>query len=120
MAANKLLGAMRVAAPSAGAALGIRVARSLYARWRKLAPAERLRLESLAEDAKRQALDLRGRADPAAAQRQLRSTSQTLAQALVESAEADPKVDELEVRRLREELRRELDRLAGSKAPPSA
>ena len=120
MAANKLLGAVRVAAPGAGAALGVRVARSLYARWRRLAPAERLRLEPLAEDAKRQALDLRGRADAASAERELRTTSETLAQALVASAEADPEVDELEVRRLRDELRRELDRLATSKTPPSA
>src|SRR4051812_9320956 len=103
MAANKLLGAVRVAAPGAGAALGVRIARSLHARWRKLAPAERLRLESLAEDAKRQALDLRGQTDSTAAERQLRSTSETLAEALVESAQADPEVDELEVRRLREE-----------------
>jgi uncharacterized membrane protein YebE (DUF533 family) len=119
MAANKLLGAVRVAAPSAGAALGIRVARSLYSRWRRLAPAERVRLEPLAESAKRQALDLRGRTDPAEAEQKLRSTSETLAQALVASAEADPELDELEVRRLREELRRELDRLA-SGSPPSA
>jgi uncharacterized membrane protein YebE (DUF533 family) len=120
MAANKLMGAVRVAAPGAGAALAVRVARSLYGRWRKLAPAERLRLESLAEDAKRRALELRGRPDPAAAQRELRSASETLAQALVESAQADPEVDELEVCRLRDELRRELDRLAASETRPSA
>ena len=119
MAANKLLGAVRVAAPGAGAALAVRVARSLYGRWRGLAPAERSRLEALAEDAKRQALDLRGRADAGPAERELKSTSEALAQALVDSAQADPEVDELEVRRLREELRRELDRLATSEASPS-
>jgi uncharacterized membrane protein YebE (DUF533 family) len=120
MAGNKLLGVVRVAAPGAGAALAVRVARSLYARWSKLAPAERIRLQSLAEDAKRRALDLRGQADPATAQKELRAASETLAQALVESAQADPEVDELEVRRLRDELRRELDRLAASGSGPTA
>jgi hypothetical protein len=120
MAANKLLGAARVAAPGVGAALAVRVARSLYGRWRRLGPAERARLESLAEEAKLQALELRGKADSTAAERELRSTSQALAQGLVDVAEADPEVGELEVRRLREELRRELDRLATSERPPSA
>jgi hypothetical protein len=31
---------------------------------------------------------------------------------MVESAEADPDVDEIEVRRLREDLRRELERIS--------
>ena len=120
MAANKLLGVVRVAAPSAGAALAVRVARTLYGRWWKLPPSERLRLAALAEDAKRQALDLRGQADPVAAERELRVASQTLADAIVESAQGDPEIDELEVRRLRDELRRELDRVAASESRPGA
>ena len=92
--------------------LGVRVARAVYARWRVLAPAARERLAPLAEDAKRAALDARGASDPESAQSDLRSASQTLAAAIVESAEADPDVDEVDVRRLREDLRRELDRLS--------
>jgi hypothetical protein len=120
MASNKLLGVVRVAAPGAGAAIAVRVARSLYGRWGRLSPAERERLQSLAEDAKRQALDLRGHADSAAATTRLQASSESLAEALVESAQADPEVDELEVRRLRDELRRELDRVATSESGPSA
>ncbi|MFN2616814.1 MAG: hypothetical protein ABR581_06780 [Thermoleophilaceae bacterium] len=120
MASNKLLGVVRVAAPGAGAALAVRVARSLYGRWGRLSPGERRRLQTLAEDAKRQALDLRGHPDPVAASSRLRASSQSLAEALVESAQADPEVDDLEVRRLRDELRRELDRVAGSESGPSA
>ena len=98
----------------AAAALGVRVARSLYGRWRTLAPEERRRLEPLAEDAKRRALDLRGAADSASAERDLRAASESLAAAIVESAESDPEVDEVEVSRLRDDLRRELERLASA------
>src|SRR5919197_2838483 len=94
--------------------LGVRVARALYGRWRALAPSARERLAPLAEDAKRAALEARGAADRRAAQRELNEASETLAAALVESAEADPEVDELEVRRLREDLRRELERLSSA------
>jgi hypothetical protein len=90
----------------------VRVARVLYGRWRVLAPAARRRIAPLAEEAKRQALDLRGAADPDAAERDLRAANETLAAALVESAEADPDLDETEVRGLRDDLRRELERLA--------
>ena len=93
-------------------ALAIRVARSVYARWRVLAPADRERLAPLAEDAKTRALELRGRADREPAERDLNAASETLAAAIVESAEADPEIGEVEVRRLREDLRRELARLA--------
>jgi hypothetical protein len=90
----------------------IRVARSLYARWRALPRADRERIAPLAEDAKEKALSLRGAHDRTRAEADLRGASETLAAALVETAEADPEVDEEEVRRLREDLRRELERLA--------
>jgi hypothetical protein len=92
--------------------LGVRVARALYGRWRSLGPAARERLAPLAEDAKRAALDARGSDDSGAAQDDLRSTSQTLAAAIVEDAEADPEIEEIEVHRLREDLKRELERLS--------
>jgi hypothetical protein len=98
----------------ATAAIGIRVARSLHARWRFLTPADRERIAPLAEDAKERALELRGAPDREVAERDLAAANQTLAAALVESAEADPEVSEVEVTRLREDLRRELDRLAGA------
>jgi hypothetical protein len=99
---------------AAATAVGVRVARTLYARWRTLAPAQRRRIAPLAEDAKERALELRGAGDQGAAQRELAEANETLAAAIVETAEADPELDELEVRRLREDLRRELDRLAGA------
>ena len=93
-------------------ALGIRVARTLYSRWRTLAPADRTRLAPLAEDAKDLALELRGSDDRAGAERDLHAANETLAAALIESAESDPELNEIEVRRLRDDLRRELERLA--------
>jgi hypothetical protein len=96
---------------SVGAAAGVRVARSLYSRWRLLPHTDRARLAPLAEDAKEKALSVRGAADRPRAESELRSASETLAAALIENAEADPEVDEGEVRRLREDLRRELERL---------
>ena len=97
---------------AAGAAIGVRVARSLYGRWRILPPADRERIASFAEDAKEKALSLRGSNDPARAEADLRAASETLAAALVETAESDPEIGADEVGELREELRRELDRLA--------
>lgn len=97
-----------------GAVLGVRLARTLYAAWRSLSPADRARLAPLAEDAKRRALDLRGVSDRETAERDLQAVNETLAAAIVESAEADPEIDEIEVRRLREDLRRELERLASA------
>ena len=99
--------------------LGVRVARALDVRWRSLGPAARRRLEPLAEDAKRAALEARGASDPEGAQSDLRSASQTLAAAIVESAETDPEVDEVEVSRLREDLKRELERLASAEIEAS-
>jgi len=96
------------------AALGMRVARSLYSRWRMLAPAQRTLLEPHAEQLKGRALDMRGAGDRPAAERELGAASEAMAAALMESAEGDPELSEIEVRRLREDLRAELDRLAGA------
>jgi hypothetical protein len=97
---------------AAATALGIRVARSLYGRWRILPAADRQRIESLAEDLKAKALELRGSGDRARADEDLRAASETFAAALVETAQADPEIGADEVRELREELRRELERLS--------
>jgi hypothetical protein len=97
----------------------IRVARGLYGRWRLLPRADRERIAPLAEDAKEKALSLRGAADRSQAEADLRGASETLAAALVETAEADPEVDEDEVRQLHEDLRRELERLASAEIKAS-
>jgi hypothetical protein len=99
---------------AAAAALGVRVARTLYGRWRVLPEAERRRMEPLAEDLKQRALDVRGAPDRERAGEDLRAANETFAAALVETAEADPDMDADEVRELREELRRELERLASA------
>jgi hypothetical protein len=93
-------------------ALGVRVARSLYGRWRLLPPADRKRIASFAEDTKEKALSLRGSNDGAQAAADLRASSETLAAALVETAESDPEVAAEEVEQLRDDLRRELERFA--------
>ena len=93
-------------------ARAIRVARGLYSRWRVLPAADRERIAPLARDAKDKALSLRGASDRQRAEAELRGATETLAAALVETADADPEVDEEEVRQLRDDLRRELDRLA--------
>jgi hypothetical protein len=92
--------------------LGVQVARSVYGRWRRMPAARRTRLEGLAANVKRQALDLRGEPDPHAAGRELRQANERLADAMVKSAAADPDVTDVEVRDLRAELARELERLA--------
>jgi hypothetical protein len=99
---------------AATTAIGIRVARSLYARWRLLPDADRRRIEPLAEDLKEQALALRGAPDRARAGAELFAANETFAAALVETAEADPELGEIEVHELREDLRRELERLASA------
>ena len=96
------------------AIVGIRLARSLYGRWNRLGQEERERLHALAEAAKQLALDLRGQGDQPGAQRELHQANERLAEAIVESVEADPDVPEVEVRRLREDLGRELERLAAA------
>jgi hypothetical protein len=96
----------------ATAYFGIRVARSLHARWRTMGPDDRRRLAPLAADAKERALEVRGAGDRPAAERELAAANETLAAAIVDSAEADPEVSESDLTDLRDELRRELDRLA--------
>jgi hypothetical protein len=97
---------------AAAGAIGVRVARSLYGRWRLLAPADRERIAAYAEDTKEKALSLRGSSDRAQAEEDLRASSETLAAALVETAESDPELAAEDVQELREELRCELERLA--------
>lgn len=100
-------------------ARAIRVARSLYGRWRVLPLADRERIAPLAENAKEKALSLRGASDSSRAEADLRGANERLAAALVDTAESDPEVDEEEVRRLREDLRRELERLADAEIKAS-
>jgi hypothetical protein len=99
---------------AATTAIGIRVARSLYARWRFLPDADRRRIEPLAEDLKEQAFALRGAPDRARAEAELFAANETFAAALMETAEADPELGDIEVHELREDLRRELERLASA------
>jgi len=106
--------AARVVEQGASALLGVRVARALYGRWRRMGIAERESLGPLAQDVKERALDLRGAPDRQAAGRDLERAEERLAAAMVESAESDPDVSETEVGRLREDLARELDRLASA------
>ena len=115
MASTKLL----IGGAAATAALGVRVARSLYGRWLVLPQPERRRIENLAEDLKHKALELRGASDPDGANEDLRAANATLAAALVETAEANPEVSDDEVRDLRDDLRRELERLAGAEIKAS-
>jgi hypothetical protein len=99
---------------AATTALGIRVARSLYSRWRLLPEPDRRRIEGQAEDLKRQAFAARGADDRRRADAELRAASETFAAALVETAEADPELDDVDVAELREDLRRELERLSNA------
>jgi hypothetical protein len=92
--------------------MGFRVARGLYGRWRRMSTPERKRLERLADDVKERALELRGTPDPDGAGRDLEQASERLADAMVESADADPEVTDAEVEELRGDLARELERLA--------
>jgi hypothetical protein len=96
----------------AAAALSVHVARSLYGRWRRLSAQERARLEALAEDVRERALELRGRTDTTEPLRDLGTANRRLADAIIQSAAADPEVSDVEVRELRSELARELERLA--------
>ena len=100
-----------VGGAAATAAVGVRVARSLYGRWRVLPEQDRRPIEGLAEDLKHRALELRGASDSERANEGLRAANETLAAALVETAAANPEVEEAEVLQLREDLRRELERL---------
>src|SRR5215213_2112269 len=112
---------------AAAGAIGVRVARSLYGHWRLLPAADRDRIAAFAEDTKQKALSLRGAHDRVQAEADLRESSETLAAALVESAESDPELGAEDVQQLRDDLRRELERLAavgkrravpGAQSPP--
>ncbi|MEK6228722.1 MAG: hypothetical protein AABM31_05280 [Actinomycetota bacterium] len=103
----------------AAAILRVRVARAIHAHWHRLSAAERRRLEPLADDVRQRALDLRGHADSESAGHGLRAANERLAGAMVRSAEADPEVSETEVTRLREDLARELERLASGEIAAS-
>jgi hypothetical protein len=96
------------------ASLGIRFARALYGRWRGMRVDERERLAAIAAHVKESALDARGADDQRAAEHELQRANEQFAAAILESAEADPEIDEIEVTRLREDLRRELERIAGA------
>jgi hypothetical protein len=84
-----------------GAAVAVRVARVLYRRWEALSPAERERLEALADTVKERALDVRGKVDDGSAERELEHANSELAEALGADEVAD----------LRQQLRRELERV---------
>ena len=97
---------------AAAGAIGVRVARSLYGHWRLLPAPHRDRIAAFAEDAKEKALSLRGSSDRVRAEADLRAANETLAAALVETAESDPELAAGDVQALREDLRRELQRFA--------
>jgi len=100
--------------------LGVHVARALHDRWRRLSARERARLEPLAGEVRERALDLRGEPNTNTAQRDLHVANERLADALIGTAEADPKVSEEEVWRLRDDLSRELARLADGEIQASS
>jgi len=106
--------AARIIEQGATALLGVRVARTLYGRWRRMSATARAQLEPLAEDVKERALNLRGASDRDAASRELEQAGEPLAAAMVESAESDPDISEIEVSRLRTDLAMELDRMASA------
>jgi hypothetical protein len=84
-----------------GPVIGVRIARLLYHRWERLSPGERDRLGALADNVKERALELRGTIDDGAAERELERASTELAEALGADEVAD----------LREQLKRELERV---------
>jgi len=88
-------------AGSFGTTVAVRIARMLYRRWERLGPEDRQALEALADDVKERALEVRGKADDGASERELELANDELADALG----AD------EVAALRAELRRELERV---------
>lgn len=92
--------------------LSIAVARSLHGRWQRMPAARRSKIEQIADDVKDRALNMRGETDQAVAGQELRAANEKLADAIVKSAQADPDVSEVQVRDLRADLERELDRLA--------
>ena len=94
------------------AALTVRVTRSLYSRWNVLPAAERARIEPVAERAKQSALDLRGAVDRELAGAEARAAGPRWRRPWWSPRPGIPELDEDEVVRLREDLARELARLA--------
>jgi hypothetical protein len=92
--------------------LSIAVARSLHGRWQRMPAARRTKIEKIADDVKERALDMRGEPDQAVAGQELQVASEKLADAMVQSAQADPDVSAVQVSDLRADLARELERLA--------
>lgn len=100
---------------SAGAAaLSLRVARSLHARWRQLPRGARRRPEQLAIEAPKPAPEGRGEPDYARAAASLRAANDRLAATLVETTESNPDVSATDVAQLKGDLRRALERLANA------
>lgn len=105
-----------------GALVVIKVAHGLYRRWERLGPQDRDRLSGLAERAKAAALDLRGRTDREAAEAELTQANEELAGAIAAAAASDPEATTTEIEALRNDLRRELGRVAdarGRREPPA-
>ena len=96
----------------------VRVAKALH-RWRSLGRPPASASAPLAEDEAPPSMP--GGAGDSEEGRRARSppASQVLAAAIVEDAEADPELDDVEVHRLREDLRRELDRLSSAEIKAS-
>ena len=104
-----------------GALVVIKVAHGLYRRWERLAPRDRERLSGLAEQAKAAAFELRGRTDREAAEAELTRANEDLAGAIADAVAADPEATTTEIEALRDDLRRELDRVAEARRddPPA-
>src|SRR3954470_396535 len=82
--------AARFVEQGASSLLGVRVARALYGRWRRMSGPEREPLSPLAEDVRERALDLRGASDPESAGRELEKAEERLGAGLGGAAEAGP------------------------------
>lgn len=93
-------------------ALGATVARSLYGRWRRMPSARREQLERIAGDVRERTLGAHGEpAQPDAGAEPPAPTAPAV-DAVVEPTRIAPEVSDIEVRDLRDDLARELDRVA--------
>ena len=103
-----------VSRPTLGstASLGFRVARGLYGRWRRMNAPERPGSRAGRRRQGAGAGAARARPTPTAPDAISSRPSERLADAMVESADADPEVSDAEVEELRGDLARELERLA--------
>ncbi len=90
--------------------LGVQLARSLYGRWRRMPAERRSRLEGLAADVRERALG----SDRPSGDHGPGASGDRLPDAIVAAAKLDPEVSDIDVRDLRAELARELERLAGA------